>query len=120
LVGRVEVTSADQAHAMADSGQGLKECTTCHRKGAEAFQNVTISVVGPDGKRVHYEAQKEVLSAPTSVDSVRGFYAVGGTRVGALDLLLLVVLAGGIAAPFVHFLLRRLTRRNASNGQDLH
>ena len=51
LVGRVEVASADQAHAMADSGQALKECTTCHRKGAEAFQNVTVSVVGPDGKR---------------------------------------------------------------------
>jgi hypothetical protein len=120
LVGRVEVTSADQAHAMADSGQALKECTTCHRKGAEAFENVTVSIVGPDGKRVHYEAQKEVLSAPTSIDSVRGFYAVGGTRVGALDVLLLVVFAGGIAAPFVHFLLRRLLRRKASNGQDLH
>ena len=85
LVGRIEVASADQAHAMADSGQALKECTTCHRKGAEAFQNVTVSVVGPDGKRVHYEAQKEVLSAPSSVDTVRGFYAIGGTRVGALD-----------------------------------
>jgi hypothetical protein len=81
---------------------------------------VTVSVVGPDGKRVHYEAYKEVLSAPSSVDSVRGFYAIGGTRVGALDVLLLVVFAGGIAAPIVHFLLRRLWRRKASNGQDLH
>jgi Cytochrome c554 and c-prime len=120
LVGRIEVTSADQAHAMADRGQALKECTTCHRKGAEAFQNVTVSVVGPDGRRVYYDAQKEVLSAPTSVDSVRGFYAVGGTRVGALDLALLAVLAGGMAAPLVHFLLRRLLRRKGSNGQDLH
>jgi hypothetical protein len=100
-----------------DNGQAV---TTCHRKGAEAFENVTVSVVGPDGKRVHYEVRKEVLSAPTSVDSVRGFYAVGGTRVGALDVLLLVVLAGGISAPFVHFLLRRLLRRKASNGKDLH
>ena len=120
LVGRIEVASADQAHAMADSGQALKECTTCHRKGAEAFQNVTVSVVGPDGKRVHYEAQKEVLSAPSSVDTVRGFYAIGGTRVGALDVLLLLVLVGGMAAPFFHFVLRRLTRRKAPNGKDLH
>jgi hypothetical protein len=51
---------------------------------------------------------------------VRGFYAIGGTRVGALDVLLLVVLAGGIAAPFVHFLLRGLLRRRTSNGKDLH
>ena len=47
LVGRVEVTSADQAHAMADRSQALRECTSCHRKGAEAFQTVTLSVVGP-------------------------------------------------------------------------
>jgi len=119
LVGRVEVTSADQAHAMADRGQALKECTTCHRKGAEAFQTVTLSVVGPDGRRVYYDAQKEVLSSPFSVDSVRGFYVVGGTRMGALDLLLLVALAAGIAAPLGHLLLRRLLRRK-DHGKDLH
>lgn len=119
LVGRVEVTSADQAHAMADRGQALKECTTCHRKGAEAFQTVTVSVIGPDGKRVYYDAQKEVLSAPTSVDSVRGFYAVGGTRMGALDLVLLAALAAGIAAPLGHLVLRRILRRK-QHGPDLH
>jgi len=120
LVGRVEVTSGDQAHAMAEREQALKDCTTCHRKGAEAFQNVTVSVVGPDGKRTHYEAQKEVLSSPTSVDSVRGFYAIGATRVGVLDIVLLLVLAAGIAAPLGHYALRRIMKRRHSNGQDLH
>ena len=119
LVGRVEVTSGDQAHAMAEREQALKDCTTCHRK-AEAFQNVTVSVVGPDGKRTHYEAQKEVLSSPTSVDSVRGFYAIGATRVGVLDILLLLVLAAGIAAPLGHYALRRIMKRRHSNAQDLH
>ena len=67
---------------------------------------------------MYYDAQKEVLSSPTSVDSVRGFYAVGGTRMGALDLLLLAALAGGIAAPLGHLLLRRLLRKK-DDGTDL-
>jgi hypothetical protein len=117
LVGRIEVTSADQAHAMAGRGEALKDCTTCHRKGADAFQNVTLSIVGPDGRRVRYEAQKEVLSAPTSVDSVRGFYAVGGTRIWILDVLFLLALVGGILGPLGHYVMRRLSRKkDAGNG----
>jgi hypothetical protein len=110
LVGRIEVTSADQAHAMANRGEALKDCTTCHRKGADAFENVTVSVLGPDGQRVRYEARKEVLSAPTSVDSVRGFYAMGGTRVWILDVLFLLALAGGILGPLGHYVMRKLSR----------
>lgn len=114
LVGRLEVANGAEAHALQKEG-AIKDCTTCHRKGAEAFQNVTVSLVGADGRRVRYEAQKDVLRAPTSVDSVRGFYAVGGTRVEALDLLLALALLGGISAPLGHFVMRQLARRKGKD-----
>jgi hypothetical protein len=51
---------------------------------------------------------------------VRGFYAIGATRIGVLDIALLLVLAAGLAAPLAHFALRRIMKRGRANGQDLH
>jgi hypothetical protein len=112
LVGRLEVVDGAQLHAIGAGAGALKDCTTCHRKGAEAFQNVTLSVLGPDGRRTRYEAHANVLQAPTSVDSVRGFYAIGGTRIQLLDIALALVVLGGICGPLLHFLIRRVSRRN--------
>jgi len=111
LVGRLEVPDGAQKHALEPGAKAIKECTTCHRKNAEAFQNVTLSLIGPEGERVRYEARKEVLHAPTSVDSVRGFYAIGGTRIQLLDVVLAPALLGGIFAPLAHLVMRRLSRK---------
>ena len=111
LVGRLEVPDGAQLHAIGKGERAIKDCTTCHRKGAEAFQNVTLSILEPDGRRTRYEAHANVLQAPTSVDSVRGFYAIGGTRIQLLDILLALVVLGGVSGPILHFLIRRLTRR---------
>jgi hypothetical protein len=89
----------------------VRECATCHRKGADPFQNVSLSVVGPGGDRTRYETQADVLHAPTSVESVRGFYAIGGTRIQILDVLLALALLGGISAPLGHLIVRKLMRR---------
>ena len=120
LMGRVEVASGAEAHGLLEKGKAVNDCTTCHRKGAEPFQNVTFSTVGPDGRRVRYEARKEVLHAPTSVDSIRGFYAIGGTRIQALDILLALALVGGISAPVAHLVLRKLARRNGKKDEGNH
>jgi hypothetical protein len=120
LMGRVEVANGADAHALLDKGKAVNDCTTCHRKGAEPFQNVTFSTVGPDGRRVRYEARKEVLHAPTSVDSMRGFYAIGGTRIQILDILLALALVGGISAPIAHLVMRRLSRRNGKTQEGHH
>lgn len=111
LVGRVEPLKSGEGHAILPKAQAVKECATCHRKGADPFQNVTLSVVGPDGTRTSYEAHNEVLSSPTSVDSVRGFYAAGGTRIQALDIVLGLALVGGISAPLGHMVVRRILRK---------
>lgn len=111
MVGRMEARDMVAAHGLAPKGQAVKDCATCHKHGADAFQKVTLSVLGPDGKRVSYEAHKEVLHSPTSVDSVRGFYAMGGTRIQALDVLLGLALVGGLSAPIGHMVMRKLSRR---------
>lgn len=110
LVGRVEVDRTD-LHRLAHKADAVKECATCHRKGADAFQQVTLSLVGSDGNRVHHAVGQEVLHAPMSIDTVRGFYALGGTRIQAFDVLLGLAVLGGICAPLGHAVVRKLMRR---------
>jgi len=110
LVGRVEPLKEGEGHLIVAKSHAVKDCSTCHRKGADPFQNVSLSLVGPDGSRTRYDAQKDVLHSPTSVDSVRGFYAMGGTRIQILDIVLALALAGGICAPLGHLIVRRLMR----------
>lgn len=111
LRGRLEVSSGVEAHQLAARSKAIKDCDTCHREGADVFQTVTISVARPDGRPIHHDAQKEVLTSPISVDSVRGFYAIGGTRIKLLDYLFVLALFAGIAIPAGHMTLKWLFRR---------
>ncbi|OGA70901.1 MAG: hypothetical protein A3G81_25710 [Betaproteobacteria bacterium RIFCSPLOWO2_12_FULL_65_14] len=111
LIGRIEIRNGAESHQLAGKASAVKDCQRCHRAGAEPFQSVTLSVLGTDGKTLRYDAQKEVLSSPTSVESVRGFYAIGGTRIGLLDVLLALALLAGISAPLAHLALRKLLRK---------
>ena len=96
LRGRLTVRTGPQAHQLADKSKALSDCRTCHREGSEAFQSVTISLVGPDGRRVGYGANADVLNSAFSVNSVSGFYAIGGTRIKLLDILLILAILGGV------------------------
>ena len=111
LQGRLEVRNGIEAHQLADKSKAIRDCASCHRDGADPFQAVTVSIVGPDGRPVRFEVQKEVLSSATSVDSVRGFYAIGGTRVKVLDALLALAFLGGISVPLGHQTLKWLIKR---------
>lgn len=121
LIGRLEVRTGAEAHQLTGKSLAIKDCVTCHKQGADAFQNVTISIIGPDGRPVRYEAKKEVLSNPASVDAVSDFYVIGGTRIKLLDALLALAVLAGISAPIGHLLLRRLLRKKpherASGGE---
>src|ERR1039457_962419 len=98
LRGRLEVSTGVEAHQLMDKSQAIRDCAKCHQQGADAFQSVTVSIVGPDGRRVRYGAKPEVLNSVISVDSVGGFYAIGGTRIKLLDWLLALAVLGGIGA----------------------
>jgi hypothetical protein len=103
--GRLKVSTGPQAHQLTDKSKAISDCHTCHRQGSEAFQSVTISLVGPDGRRVGYGANADVLSSPISLDSVRGFYAIGGTRIILLDILLILAILGGVGIAVGHIFL---------------
>jgi hypothetical protein len=111
LRGRLEVRSGAENHLLADKSQAIKECDTCHLAGAESFQSVTVSMTGPDGRLLRHDAQKGLLSSAGSIESVSGFYAIGSTRIKALDILLLLTVAAGIGIPIGHFSLRWYFRR---------
>ena len=113
LRGRLEVSTGAEAHQLAAAPQAIQDCTKCHRQGADPFQSVTVSIVGPDGRPLRYGAQQEVLNSMISVDSVGGFYAIGGTRIKLLDMLFALALLSGIAVPAGHLTLNWLFRRYA-------
>ena len=62
---------------------------------------------------MRYGANPEVLNSVISVDSVSGFYAIGGTRIKLLDWLLALAVLGGIGGPLTHMTVRWLFRRYA-------
>lgn len=113
LRGRLEVDSGVEAHQLADKTKAAGQCESCHRAGSDPFQRVTISIVGPDGRPLRYGAQQEVLSSAISVDSIGGFYVIGGTRIKLLDMLVALALLIGVGAPVVHATVNWLFRRFA-------
>lgn len=108
LRGRLEVSSGVEAHQLSEKSKALKDCDTCHKKGATPFQNVTLTIAGPDGRPLRHGIQKDVLNSLTSMNSVGGFYAIGSTRIKLLDTLLIVVFLGAISVPVGHMTIKRL------------
>lgn len=108
LQGRLEVSSGVEAHQLSDKSKAIKDCDTCHKKGAEPFQSVTLTVAGPDGRPLRHGVQKDVLNSIMSVDSVRGFYVIGSTRIKLLDILLVLVVLGAMSVPLAHMSVKRL------------
>lgn len=108
LRGRLEVRSGVEAHQLSEKSRAIKDCNTCHKEGAAAFQSVTLTIAGPDGRPLRHGIQKDVLNSLTSMDSVRGFYAIGSTRIKLLDTLLVLVLLGAISVPLGHMTIKRL------------
>lgn len=111
LRGRIELRTDAEAHRLADKAHAIKACDNCHRYGAEPFQNVTVSVTGPDGRPARYPAHKDILGSALAVQSLPEFYAIGGTRSRILDALLVLALLGGIGIPVGHMTMKWLFRK---------
>ena len=112
--GRIELRSDVEAHRLSDKSAALHACDNCHQAGAEPFRNVTVSVNGPDGRPIRHAAQPDVLGAASAVVSLPEFYAIGGTRSRALDLLFLLALLGGAGFPVGHLTVRWLAKKYRS------
>jgi hypothetical protein len=122
LRGRLEVRSGVEAHQIGDKSKAVKDCDTCHRPGAEAFQSVTLTIAGPDGRPIRHAVQKDVLNSLAAMESVRGFYAIGSTRIKLLDYALVAVLLAGLGGPLGHmtikWLFRNFRKKRLAGEQD--
>jgi hypothetical protein len=120
LRGRVELRADVEAHRLADKSRAIRACDNCHQYGAEPFQNVTVSVTGPDGRPARHAAHQGILSSALAVQSLPEFYAIGGTRSRILDALLVLALLGGFGIPAGHmtmkWLFRKYRARRAGSG----
>jgi NAD-dependent SIR2 family protein deacetylase len=111
LAGQLEVRTGLEAHRMTSKGSAVDACPSCHLKGAEAFEMVTMSLVESDGRIRHIQVDDGLLGSVASVGSVGGFYALGSTRIGILDLLLIMAVLGGMSVPAMHMTARVLARQ---------
>ena len=111
LRGHVALRSGMEAHELSPRALALKDCRKCHDERAVPFQYVTVSALDSEGRPVRYDAHKSILGSAVAWEALRGFYAIGGTRIKVLDVALALGLAGGIAVPALHFAVRRLCRR---------
>jgi hypothetical protein len=105
--GHMELRNPTEAHEIVAKPTALKACVDCHTQDATPFAKVTVSVLDAEGRTVRYDAHKDVLRSAMTAEALAGFYAVGGTRIGLLDVLLALGLAGGVAVPALHHLVRR-------------
>jgi hypothetical protein len=118
LRGRVELREDVLAHRLVAKEGAIRACDNCHRYGSEPFQNVTISITGPDGRPLRHPAKTEILGSALAVESLPEFYAIGGTRSRFLDLLFLLALAGGIGVPIGHMTVKWLFRKQRARRQQ--
>ena len=122
LKGRLTVGNGVQAHGLAPAAEAISDCRTCHSAGAAAFKSVSVSVAGPGGVPVSFSANGTVLNSAFSIQSVGGFYAIGGTRITVLDVLFVLALMSGIALPIGHLMLKYAVRiylaRHATGGKQ--
>ena len=109
--GRVELRTGGEVHRLSGKAQAVKACDNCHREGAEPFQNITVSITGPDGRAVRYRAHQAVVTSALSVEYLREFYAIGGTRSRLLDLLFVLTLLAGVGFPLGHMTVRWIMRK---------
>jgi len=111
LVGQLEVRTGLEAHRMERKGEALRDCEVCHSMGAEAFQNVMISMANSDGSIREYPAADKVLNSVASVGSLGGFYVLGSTRIRILDFLLILAVLGGMSVPALHGTARMMLKK---------
>ena len=112
LAGRLEVTRGVDAHRLAGKAEAVRRCETCHQAGSAFFSQVAVKLAGDDGRPVRHAGAPGVLVSAASVLPMGGFYALGSTRIGVLDWLLLLAVLAGLAVPALHITARLLAARS--------
>lgn len=116
--GRLEVANGAEDHQISFAAKAIHNCAVCHRKGATAFRSVKVTIAGPAGIPINYNATNAVLTSVFTIPAVSGFYVIGGTRIGLLDIAFLAALGLGIGWSILHLIARLGVRYFARNTHD--
>lgn len=114
--GRMVIRTGVAAHRLVGPAGALRDCASCHDPHAAAFDSLTVTVMMDDGTPLSFQARGEALGSISSIDSLKGFYMLAGTRIRTLDLLLVLAILGGMSVPALHMTARLLAAGKTGKG----
>jgi predicted CXXCH cytochrome family protein len=113
LIGKMDVSTATEAHDIVDKTKAVRDCGTCHNPDSPFFKEVFLVIRKADGRPIVFNAGQDVLGknwdSVYTIIPTRKFYVLGSTNLKLWDILFIVALIGGIAVPIGHLSLRIIT-----------
>ncbi len=86
------------------------DCSFCHASGPKAMQESFVAF--PQNDETYMRVGVEKGAVLDLLNGTPDFYILGATRSETLNIIGLMILAGGLVMPIGHGTLRLLTRRN--------
>lgn len=115
--GTLSIDDSRGAHRLAHKEKAVRDCDSCHSAGSGFFKAVSMVVRRQNGAETYLSVNPQVLGSIFSVLPMSQFYALGSTRVKALDYLGVFMIVAGASFPAVHIMVRILTRNLRSSGK---
>ena len=109
FMGKMDVTSATEAHLIGPKAEATRDCEKCHHPNAEFFQDIFFVMKNAEGKMNSIKAKSDVLNSVYTIIPARKLYVLGSTSIQLFDILFVVALIGGLAVPIGHITFRIIT-----------
>jgi hypothetical protein len=109
FMGKMDVTSATEAHLIGPKAEATIDCEKCHHPDAAFFKDIFLVMKNTEGKTKLLKAKSDVLNSVYTIIPARKFYVLGSTSIQLFDILFVVALIGGLAVPIGHITFRIIT-----------
>jgi predicted CXXCH cytochrome family protein len=120
LIGSISLSRGLEAHNLTLKQHAVKECEQCHSAKSDFFRKVAVAIIKDSGKTELFNADQEVLGSLFSVLPASQFYALGSTRLKMLDIIGILMVAGGVSFPITHLLIRKVTAPIRKKREEEH
>ncbi len=120
LIGSISVSRGIEAHNLTLKQHAVKECEQCHSAKSDFFRNVSLVIMKDNGEAELFNTDQEVLGSLFSVLPASQFYALGSTRLKMLDIIGILMVAGGVSLPITHLLIRKVTAPIRKKREEEH
>jgi hypothetical protein len=111
MSGTVGLKDSHNAHYLVPKGKAVRQCEFCHTTDAQFFTTISLAVKGNDGRETFYQVDQAALGSLFAMLPLNQFYAIGGMRQQAFDIMGAVMIMGGLAVPVLHGSIWMLTSR---------